>query len=197
MTDEMDREAIIRLMQELGRLKVLPRTGWQFRGIKFPESIADHCYRMSMLAMVLADVLAAKGVAIDASKVARMALVHELAEARIGDIPVVALRHLPAEAKRQAEREAVHEMLAGLGPVQAQYLALWEEFETGNSLEAQLTRAADKLELIFQAADYERLGYRGLDEFWEKIGVMPSMDTHPLVRSLYDQLAGQRPKITP
>ena len=39
-------------------LKNLPRTGWRFQGIKDAESVADHCYRVSLLSMILADLLA-------------------------------------------------------------------------------------------------------------------------------------------
>lgn len=186
-------DAILTLMRELGRLKVLPRSGWQFRGIKHPESIADHVYRMSTLSMLLADLLVEQGLPVDADRVTRMALLHELAEARIGDIPVVALRHIPAEAKREAERSAVRDMLADFGPLQTRYIALWEEFETGDTLEAQIVRAADKLELLFQAADYEMTGQRGLDEFWQVITHLPIVDAHPLFRELVTALEARRP----
>ena len=53
----MNAQAVLDFIEEIGVLKNLPRTGWRFRGIKDAESIADHCYRVSLLSMILADVL--------------------------------------------------------------------------------------------------------------------------------------------
>ncbi|MBI1927725.1 HD domain-containing protein, partial [Candidatus Poribacteria bacterium] len=52
----MDAQAVLNFIEEIGVLKNLPRTGWRFRGIKDAESVADHCYRVSLLSMLLADV---------------------------------------------------------------------------------------------------------------------------------------------
>ena len=43
----MNAQAVLDLVEEIGVLKNLPRTGWRFRGIKDAESVADHCYRVS------------------------------------------------------------------------------------------------------------------------------------------------------
>ncbi len=66
----MSAQAILELIENLHTLKMLPRSGWRIRGIKEAESVADHCYRMATLAMVLADWLVANGVAV------RMALLY-------------------------------------------------------------------------------------------------------------------------
>ena len=68
MKTEMKAEAILSFIEEIGILKSLPRTGWLIHGIKNGESIADHCYRMTLLSMVLADTLVAKGMKIDTEK---------------------------------------------------------------------------------------------------------------------------------
>lgn len=188
----MNAEAVLEFVEEIGILKHLPRSGWQFRGIPDAESIADHCYRMALLAMVLADVLVEQGVTLDANKVTRMALLHELAEARIGDIPFIAFRYLPKEAKQAAERAAIDDMLANFGALHGRYLALWEEFEAGTTLEARLVRAADQLELMIQVAQYEKIGYRSLGEFWANNYNHPMLDVHPLVREIMTLLESRR-----
>ena len=83
----MNAQAVLDFIEEIGVLKNLPRTGWRFRGIKDAESIADHCYRVSLLSMILADVLTEQDVPLDVEKVMRLALLHEIAEARVGDLP--------------------------------------------------------------------------------------------------------------
>jgi len=39
----------------VGKLKITKRTGWVNHNVNLPESIADHMYRMSMLAMLITD----------------------------------------------------------------------------------------------------------------------------------------------
>ena len=57
--------------------------GWLVHGIKNAESVADHCYRMSLLSMILSDALVEKGIGLDTEKVMRLALLHEIAEVLI------------------------------------------------------------------------------------------------------------------
>ena len=40
----------------IGKLKTNKRTGWVRAGVSLPESIADHMYRMAMMALALPDV---------------------------------------------------------------------------------------------------------------------------------------------
>ena len=56
-----------------------PRTGWVLRKVEKPESVADHMYRMAMLAFLADDSLAK-------DRCIKMCLVHDLAESIVGDI---------------------------------------------------------------------------------------------------------------
>jgi putative hydrolase of HD superfamily len=177
----MQSSAILGLIQELQKLKLTPRSGWQIRGITHAESVADHTYRMSVLSMVLADALRADGLEIDTERVIRMALIHEFGEAYIGDIPYPAMRFLTAEMKYSAEQNAVAAMVENLGEVGQLYLRLWHEFETGQTLEAQLVRACDKLEMMIQVDEYESVGYQCLKEFWNVTGNRAYASLHPVI----------------
>jgi putative hydrolases of HD superfamily len=191
----MNPQAILDFIEEIGVLKNLPRTGWRFRGIKDAESIADHCYRVSLLAMILADMLESQGVPLDAEKVMRLALLHEIAEARIGDLPFPALRYIPEDIKERGERAAVQAMLAGFGRLGERYSELWEEFEASVSLEARLVRAADKLELMVQVLEYEKIGYRSLDKFWENDWNQRGFDDYPQIREMMELLIERREEV--
>jgi len=57
----MDLKESIGFILQAGILKNLPRTGWLLRGIKNPESVADHSYRTALLSMLLGDLLKGKG----------------------------------------------------------------------------------------------------------------------------------------
>ena len=192
MKTEMKAEAILSFIEEIGILKSLPRTGWLIHGIKNGESIADHCYRMTLLSMVLADTLVAKGMKLDTEKVMRLSLLHEIAEARIGDIPFTVLTYIPEEVKETGERNAVTSMLEKFGSIGKWYQELWEEFEKNETIEAKLVRAADKLELMIQVLEYEKLGYQSLNQFWENDWNQRGFDISPLIQEIMELLTKKR-----
>lgn len=192
MKTEMKAEAILSFIEEIGILKSLPRTGWLIHGIKNGESIADHCYRMTLLSMLLADTLVAKGMKLDTEKVMRLSLLHEIAEARIGDIPFPVLTYIPEEVKEIGERKAVTSMLEKFGSIGKWYQELWEEFEQNETIEAKLVRAADKLELMIQVLEYEKLGYQSLNQFWENDWNQRGFDISPLIQEIMELLTKKR-----
>lgn len=158
---------LFEFLTELLRLKALPRTGWLLRGVRDVESVADHSYGVALIAMALADCARARGLQVNVEKVLRLALLHDLTEARTGDLPATIKRYFPAESLQHADEQAAREILAKLGGLGATYLALWREYEERRTLEARLVKAADKLDLLFQAREYEKGGARGLQEFWD------------------------------
>jgi putative hydrolase of HD superfamily len=149
---------------ELQRLKGLDRTGWVLRG--FPngtESVAAHSFGVSVTAMLLADELIAHGVAVNVEKILRISLLHDWAEARVGDMPRTATTYFGSEVRKQAETAAFRDLTND----NEVYANLYHEYEERNTLEARLVKAADVIDLLVQALALERAGGRGLDEFWE------------------------------
>jgi putative hydrolase of HD superfamily len=154
---------------EIQRLKTLDRTGWTLRGqAPGAESVAAHSYGVAVAAMMLADEVRARGVAVDMERVLRVALMHDWAEARLGDMPRTAVEYFGAETRRKAERAAFDDIVRE-APASESYSALHEDYEQRESLEARLVKAADILDLLVQALAFERAGARGLDEFWEGV----------------------------
>ena len=151
---------LVDVTQFFDRLASLPRTGWLLRGITAPESIAEHCFGVCVVAAMLVDDLRARGVDVDGEKVLRMALLHDAAEAFTGDVPLPAKT---AELKRALGR-AEEELLARVLPPRDR--ALHGEYEAGTSLEARVVKAADKLQLMIKALTYEQQRRGQLDEFW-------------------------------
>ncbi len=162
---------MISTLIELQRLKRLDRTGWTLRGLApGAESVAAHSYGVALAAMMLADELKERGVAVDVERLLRMALLHDWAEARVGDMPRTAIEYFGAEIRRRAERAAFDAIVQGLGQrIEARYTELHEDYEHRASLEARLVKAADIIDLLVQALAFERAGVRGLDEFWEGV----------------------------
>jgi putative hydrolase of HD superfamily len=157
---------------ELQRLKSLERTGWMLRGLApGAESVADHSYGVAVAAMLLADEMIARGVVVSVERVLRMAVLHDWAEARVGDMPRTATNYFGADARKRAERAAFDDMVSPLkaGGASAMYTALHEDYEERASLEARLVKAADVIDLLVQTLAFERAGARGLDEFWDGV----------------------------
>lgn len=156
---------------ELQRLKGLERTGWMLRGIaQGAESVAAHSYGVAVAAMLLADELQARGVRVDVERVLRIALLHDWAEARVGDLPRTATEYFGVEARKRAERAAFDDIVGGAGASAAdRYNELHGEYEERASLEARLVKAADVIDLLVQTLAFERAGVRGLNEFWDGV----------------------------
>ena len=145
-----------------GRLKGERRRGWVVKlGVGDAESVADHSYRTALLAMVYGDLGG-----LDTEKVVKMALIHDLPEALVGD-------SMPGERtaskKLALESSAMKRILRSLPRGQREeYWRIWLEFSRGRSREARLVRQVDKLEMAVQASEYARSrGSPGLGEFFE------------------------------
>lgn len=156
---------------ELQRLKNLERTGWMLRGLgTCAESVAAHSYGVAVVSMLLADEMITRGVEVEMEKLLRLALMHDWAEARVGDMPRTASEYFGADARKRAERAAFDDIVRACGERQEKlYAKLHEDYEQRASFEARLVKAADVIDLLIQTLAFERAGARGLDEFWEGI----------------------------
>jgi putative hydrolase of HD superfamily len=145
---ESDAQKLVRFFVRSGRLKAERRRGWVKKlGLTNPESVADHSYRTALMSMVISD-----SRKLDTEKVMRLALLHDLPEAFVGDA-------MPEErsGKRKivVETKAMEELLNDLPPgVRALYREAWQEFVIGESEESRLVRQLDKLEMAIQAWEY-------------------------------------------
>lgn len=164
--------ALFDLLQRVGDLKQLPRTGWLFAGIRQPESIADHSYATIWTALLLTEEINQDWQAealtgpLDPATVMRIALVHDFAESILTDLPKRSTDLLGKATKYKAELQAMQALLKDI-PNAAVYIDCWQSYAEGRTAEARLVRDADKLELLCQTLRYEATGQRNLQEFWE------------------------------
>jgi putative hydrolase of HD superfamily len=173
---------------ELQRLKRLDRTGWVLRGFaNGTESVAAHSFGVSVTAMLLADELLRQGFAVDVEKILRLALLHDWAEARVGDMPRTATMYFGSEARKQAETAAFRDLTAAIDKDGALYAKLYHEYEERSTLEARLVKAADVIDLLVEALALERAGGRGLDEFWE-VAENPQLQLEGPAKQIVDDL---------
>ncbi|GFZ16184.1 metal-dependent phosphohydrolase [Actinidia rufa] len=116
------------------------RKGWINHGIKGPESIADHMYRMSLMALIAGDLPG-----VNRERCIKIAIVHDIAEAIVGDI--TPSDGVPKEEKSRREQAALNEMCEVLGGgMRAEEIKeLWAEYENNSSIEANLVKDFDKV----------------------------------------------------
>jgi putative hydrolase of HD superfamily len=149
MTDSSLQD-IAKFLEITGVLKRTPRTGWVDVGVYQPESVAGHTFRTAVFCMLYADMEA-----LDPLKLLRMALIHDLPEAIIGDL-------MPSQKTaetRENEENAMNQMLNLLPTRQREnYLAVWNEYQEGKTREAKAVRQIEKIEMALQAKEYEKFG---------------------------------------
>ena len=139
---------IANLLFEAKMLKEIPRSGFHFLGAG-KESIAEHTFSTSFIAYVLAQL----NPEIDALKLISMCLVHDLAEARTGDLNTVNKTYVTAD-----EAKALEDTTRRL-PFGASITGLIKEFNENDSIEAQLAHDADQLALILELKYLSDIGY--------------------------------------
>ncbi len=157
----MNNKHFIKFLSYAVKLKEIKRSGWSKAGIKNPESVADHVYGLAVLSMLISDL---KG--LNAEKMFRLAVIHDLEEAILGD--------LTSEEKKKEnnlktlEEKAIKKVLSSLPlNLKQKYYSLWLEYKNASSKEAKLIKELDKLEMVLQALLYEEKFNLNLEEFWE------------------------------
>jgi len=166
-----------RFMGHVGDLKKLERTGWVRSGIKDPENVADHSFRTTVMALVLAD-----KVGVNQNRAVKMALIHELGESIVGDLTPT--DGVSVDEKHQLEIDAFRKLCADIDNGN-ELLELFEEFEENKTPEAQFVKRLDKLEMMFQAHEYgiEQPNI-DLQSFWDYIQGFDFGD----LKEVYDDL---------
>lgn len=184
----LDNNKLDQVFKDFLTLKKLRRTGWQLRGIKEGESIADHCWGVVLLTHILSSELDIK---LDRNKAVSIAIAHELGETRIGDIPYTTLKYFPN--KREMENAAINDILSPLSErTKKEMVDLFNEFEDAQTTEAKFVKAIDKLEMLITAAEYEHSGYSGLKDFWNNDSTFNSLKHFPELYSYAKHLLEER-----
>lgn len=139
--------AQLAFLTEADALKCVERAS-RITGNRRRENSAEHSWHLALYALVLAD-QAGPGVSID--RVIRMMLIHDLVEIDAGDVPI---HSAAGQAHSSAETQAIEAAAAArifglLPPDQARdMLALWQEFEAGESPDARFARALDRVQPV-------------------------------------------------
>lgn len=139
--------SLINFLRQAEKLKTELRHSWTSNASR-QESVAEHSWSACLLALALFDELSVK---VDQRRTLKMILIHDLAEVLIGDIPAFEVSRRQT-TKHRDEKMAIRQMVSGLGnrPLATEIVELWEEFEEGQTPEAKLAKACDKLDVLLQ-----------------------------------------------
>lgn len=142
----------IRALMTVGRFSVYK--------CHFREDVAQHSYFTTLYAMVLADLERRLGTKVDVERLMRMAVLHDAEEARTGDV------HHPFKHQDAAFAEAMdtrgfqwfRRLMVGLPQDLAEEYVGLRKAERDTSTEANILKAADKIEALLWAYEEYLLG---------------------------------------
>ncbi|XP_014676664.1 PREDICTED: HD domain-containing protein 2-like [Priapulus caudatus] len=142
---------VLEFMMLVGQLKRVKRAGWIIKEVRDVESVADHMYRMAIMSMLL-DCRHH----LDKSKCIKLSLVHDLAEAIVGDL--TPHDNVEKAEKHLQEMRAMQHACSLLDKEPSEEIySLWEEYEAQETPEARVVKDLDRFDMVLQAYEYERL----------------------------------------
>jgi len=146
-----DLKKILKVFLTLQWAKELPRQGFIAMGFKRNEadSVAAHSFSTALLSYFLAKQLQKEGTKIDAEKVLKMGLVHDIGETIVGDVGTF-VKGMAGGVFKDIEEEGVKALVKDLDS-EDEITKLVEEYNDRKTLEARVVKAADNLDALAQA----------------------------------------------
>jgi len=185
-------------VSSLSRVKMIPRSGWISHGVALQEveSVADHSFSTTVLAMLLADLEVENGHRINIERVLRLALLHDLPEALTFDISKSYLEYLGVKGeaiKSELEQAAWKHLIKGIerSAIRKRYAQLQSEFNAEETIESMIVHAADRLDILLQVVEYRRKGYPKaiLADLWKSTSQKLTDSKLSSVKKLYKMAA--------
>jgi putative hydrolase of HD superfamily len=151
----MDRD--LELLYELGALRNMPRQ-WSRFHMPHVANNSEHMFRVTWIALVIA---AREGGKVNTENIIKMAMAHDIAESRTGDVDYIARQYV-----ERHEEKALHDMLADTS-LEAEFAELLAEYEARETLEAKIVKDADQLDVDMELQEQLSQGHT-LPEEWSK-----------------------------
>jgi putative hydrolases of HD superfamily len=174
-------DQVLELFFKIHPLDRVPRAGFLLRGVPDPESVSAHSHFMALLTLLYVNAYPKD---YDLAKALSMALVHDLSEAQLMDIPMPVAAAWLGDAKEKGEQGIFNSLFSKFPDT---YTKLHDEFLAGQTNEARLLRALDKAQMMLRVIAYEREHRGRLEEFWEKPGNFNDHGIEP-VSVLFDAI---------
>ena len=181
---------ILNFLIEVGKLKGIPRKGWVLRGIKNPETIASHTFRIAIMSWLLG-----REKKININKVIKISLIHDLCEVYAGDTTPYDNKLFSKDKKKwkeitkkwprfskeekekisqkkyKKENKALEKLILNLSPdLKKEIRSLWNDYEKGLTREGKFVRQLDRVENLLQAMEYwEKDKQFAIEPWWIQI----------------------------
>lgn len=154
----------IAFIKEIDRLKYIYRKTKLFHSDR-PENDAEHSWHLAVMAIILAQ---HANEAIDILKVVKMLLIHDIVEIDAGD---TFLYDTQKNHTNTEEELAAAQRIFGLLPTEQaeEFIAIWQEFEAGESAEAMFAKSMDRLEPLLQNHSNEGGTWKEFQVPFEKV----------------------------
>ena len=182
-------EELLNFLIEIGKLKRIKRKGWLLRGVKNPETIAEHTFRMTLMVWLLCH-----RKKLNINKILKMSLIHDLCEVFAGDATPYD-KILPKDKKKwkeifnkwprlskikkekifldkyKKENKALKKLISKLPPaLKGEIMNLWGDYERGLTREGRFVRQVDRIENLLQALEYWRRDKQfAIEPWWMQI----------------------------
>lgn len=135
----------VAFIKEIDKLKYIQRKTKLFNSDR-PENDAEHSWHLAMMTIVLAE---HSDKPIDVLKVVKMVLIHDIVEIDAGDTFIY--NTTKSHTNTEEELLAAKRIFGLLPKEQAEeFIAVWEEFEAGETDEAKFAKAMDRFEPLLQ-----------------------------------------------
>jgi putative hydrolases of HD superfamily len=152
----------LEFLYEIGAIRLIPRQWHRFH-LDGVGDLADHHFRVLWLALTIAS---REKATVDTGKMMKMALVHDIAESRTGDVDYLARQYV-----ERHEDLGIADMLADTS-LEAEFIALWHEYEARECIEAKIVKDADNLDVDLEIEEQRSKGHH-LPADWDEL-VPPS-----------------------
>lgn len=146
----------LEFLYEIGALRLIPRQ-WQRFHMPNVQNLAEHHYRVMWLALVIAG----REKTGDTAKILKMAMAHDIAESRTGDVDYIARQYVVRN-----EDLGIKDMLEGT-LLKDEFLELWQEYEMRESIEARIVKDADNLDVDMELRELAAQGH-SLESEWQE-----------------------------
>ena len=154
----------INFIKEIDKIKYIQRKTKLFHSDR-PENDAEHSWHLAMMTIVLAE---HSDVPVDVLKVLKMVLIHDIVEIDAGDTFIYDTQK--SHSNTENELMAAKRIFGLLPDEQAnELIAIWQEFEAGETPEARFAKAMDRIEPLLQNTSNNGGTWREFDVDYSKV----------------------------
>lgn len=150
--DSQNMERIVRFAYEIGAARHKPRS-WQYNLNENMANVAEHCYRVTFLAMLLAMMEGA-----DPIRAAAVAMVHDTDEIRAMDLTPYQKPYMTLNNEK-----AVHDTFDAT-PLAELCLSLFKEYKAKETPESICVKDADILDAVLELTEIAERGNKYLEK---------------------------------